>query len=218
MQGIFYCLLIGMFFLVQGTVALTQPDALFLPARAADPVSSPSEVDQLNAKSLEISDERAIAKRDPQALSQIWTQAVTILADFVGGQLNTTTGPNRALFQKNFVAEIDNAICTHYAGTAINAVLGADIVAACMAAILTGSKLDAAAEFTAAFTAGIACNIGVSFIFPPTPILSDITGFVDFICNQPKPCGNLLTDPKNCGACGNVVRASHPILYPANIP
>jgi hypothetical protein len=206
-----------MFFLIQGTAALVQPDAdvqpdaLLLPARNAETLFSPAEIAELDAKSLDIIDKR-LQERDGTSDAKLWAEVVNLLGEYVGGKLNSLLGPTnpcKGVFAQNFVAEIENAVCVKAGGQAINALLGADLVGACTTAILAGAVLDPPAELLAVFTAGVSCNFLVSYLYSHTPVLSDFTEFVDYICSQPKPCGDLLNDPNNCGCCGNVVSISN---------
>jgi hypothetical protein len=220
MQVFFLCLILGMFFLVQGAAALAEPDALPLPAHNSEALFSPAELAELNAKSLDIID-RSLQERDGASDAKIWTEVVSLLAEYVGGKLNTilsSSNPCKSGFAQNFLAEIENAVCVKAGGQVINAVLGADLAGACTTAILAGAVLDPPAELIAIFTAGVACNFMVSYLYSHTPILSDITQFVDFVCSQPQPCGDLLTDPNNCGCCGNVVSISNVIPTKPSYP
>jgi hypothetical protein len=207
MRGFFLCLILGMFFLIQGTAALVQPDALPLPTQTAEATFSSTEVADLNPNPLDTIDKR-LQKRDGTSDAKLWKDIVNLLAGYVGGKLDTffIPGPCKELFAQNFLAEIENAVCEKAGGDAINALIGADLATACTRAFIAGAVLEPPAELIALFTAGVACNFMVSWFFSHTPVLSDLTKFVDYICSQPKPCGDLLSDPKNCGCCGNVVR------------
>jgi hypothetical protein len=104
-------------------------------------------------------------------------------------------------FADNLVDEVAEAVCDNATGQVITKALGVDLVEECVAAIYTVNALMAPKlEFLSVFGAGILCNRLVSEALP------GIDALTNAICNQPKRCSNdLLTDPNNCGSCGNVV-------------
>jgi hypothetical protein len=131
------------------------------------------------------------------------------LGEYLGGKLNKLSDHEKQLFEENFVNELANAICEKYVGQYANQlitkIIGADLTEACTTAALASAVFEPPLEFLAVLVAGTACNAILGWLFDHTPVLSTITGMVDEICKIPKPCGDLLTDPLNCGFCGNKV-------------
>jgi hypothetical protein len=133
-----------------------------------------------------------LAKRK---LTPGWKAFSDAFSAYLAGKLSTPE------FANNLVDEVAKAVCDNAAGQVITKALGVDLVEECVAAIYTANALTAPElEFLSVFGAGILCNLLVSEALP------GIDALTNAICNQPKPCSNdLLTDPNNCGSCGNVV-------------
>jgi hypothetical protein len=113
-------------------------------------------------------------------------------------------------FANNLVAEIFSAICNHASGVILTNTLGVDLVEACTTFIYTSNLITAPElEFLSFFAAGVTCNLLISFSLP------EVSALTNFVCQQPNPCSmDLLTDPNNCGQCGNVVsRTSFPSYF-----
>lgn len=183
---------------IQGTFALTPLNA-YLEVRSIE--ATENEVAEIQPVSMEL-----VTRATPAEELEVFKEFANLVAEYVGGKIDSATKPdpeNKGLFAKNLVAEIENAICQHYAGKLINAALGADLVEACVTAVLAAAVVDPPLELLAVFGAGTLCNVAVAKLFPIIPEVTD--KLVEAFCSEPKPCGDLLNDPKNCGACGNVV-------------
>ena len=104
-------------------------------------------------------------------------------------------------FANNLAEELEELVCDHAADLFITDALGVDVVETCMTALYMGNAIVAPElEVLSVFGASILCNLLVSEALP------GIWELTDAIYKQPKPCSeDLLTDPENCGKCGNVV-------------
>jgi hypothetical protein len=124
-----------------------------------------------------------------------WKAFSDAFSEYLAGKLSSPE------FADNLVEELAKAVCDHAAGQAITKVLGVDLVETCVTAIYTGNALVAPElEFLSVFGASVVCNLLVSEALP------GIGALTEAICAEPKPCSeDLLTDPNNCGSCGNVV-------------
>jgi len=133
-----------------------------------------------------------LAKRE---LTPGWKAFSDAFSEYLAGKLSTPE------FADNLVDEVAEAVCDHVAGQVITKALGVDLVEECVAAVYTANTLTAPElEFLSVFGASVLCNLLVSEALP------GIEELTNAICNQPKPCSeDLLTDPNNCGSCGNVV-------------
>jgi hypothetical protein len=184
-----WCLALLFFgFLIQGTLA-TGP----FPQHNVEVIST--ERSLLESKDLSHSS-LAITER---ALTPGWKTFSDLFSEYLAGKLTTPE------FADNLVAEVAEAVCDHAAGVVITELLGVDLVEACVAAIYTGNAIVAPElEFLSVFGASILCNMLVAEALP------GIGALTDAICKEPKPCSSdMLTDPLNCGACGNVVSSPH---------
>lgn len=146
-----------------------------------------------------------LAKRK---LAPGWKTFSDLFSEYLAGKINSPE------FADNLIAEIEEAVCDHAAGVLITEALGVDLVEACVTAIYTGNALVAPElEFLSVFGASIICNLLVSEALPGIEVLTDA------ICKEPKPCSeDLLTDPNNCGTCGNVVSTSLLLIFPLHGP
>lgn len=145
-----------------------------------------------NSRALVNYTQHELAKRE---LVPGWKAFSDAFSAYLAGKLSSPG------FADNLVDEVAEAVCDNAAGQVITKALGVDLVEECAAAIYTVNALTAPElEFLSVFGAGILCNLLVSEALP------GIDALTNAICNQPKPCSNdLLTDPNNCGSCGNVV-------------
>lgn len=120
-------------------------------------------------------------------------------ADYLGAKV-TAANASGAGFATNLVAEVSDAVCSNFqrGTTSTPSVIGT-LLEDCISIIYTGNALTAdELEFLSIFGASLLCNYAVNEALP------QMSQYTDALCNGAKPCGNLLTDPKNCGACGNV--------------
>jgi hypothetical protein len=144
-----------------------------------------------------------------RALGRGWEQFASDFAEYLAGKIGNPE------FGDNLVDELASAVCDHGAGVIINKAIGADLVEECVAAIYTANAVVAPElEFLSVLGAGILCNLIVSDALP------QIGELTDAICHHEKPCSeDLLTDPNNCGSCGNVVCFPFPFsLFPPPYP
>jgi uncharacterized protein (DUF736 family) len=184
--------------LAQGTLALTHVShaaAELIPVER----SVPDDSALLNHTRLEL------AKRE---LTPGWKVFSDLFSEYLADKI---TSPG---FADNLIAEIEEAVCDHAVGVLITEALAVDLVDVCVTAIYTGNALVAPElEFLSVFGASIICNVLVSDALP------GIGALTDAICKEPKPCSeDLLTDPKNCGSCGNVVSTSLLLIFPLHGP
>ncbi|KAI9863286.1 MAG: hypothetical protein M1824_000486 [Vezdaea acicularis] len=174
-------------FLVQGSTAYVhQEDAFQLAPRSSASV----ELSEYNSSFVDLRD------RD---LGKYYEQFAKLFSEYLAGKLTTavTPGGDGEIFADNVVAEIAEAVCDHFVGGAISTVLIGDLVETCISAIYTGNLIIAPElEFLSIFGASLLCNFAVNEAIP------QIGQLTDALCKVPKPCGDLLTDPNNCGACG----------------
>ena len=133
-----------------------------------------------------------LAKRE---LAPGWKAFSDAFSEYLAGKLSSPE------FADNLVEELAEAVCDHATGQVITKALGVDLVEECVTAVYTANALTAPElEFLSVFGASVLCNLLVSEALP------GIEELTDAICKQPKPCSeDLLTDPNNCGSCGNVV-------------
>jgi hypothetical protein len=170
--------------LIQGNLAATSPSR-----SSVDIISTEGSL--LDSKNHNHT-QHPITKR---ALAPGWKTFSDLFSEYLAGKI---TSPE---FASNLVDEIAEAVCDHATGVLITEALGVDLVEACVTAIYTGNALVAPElEFLSVFGASLICNLLIADALP------GIGQLTDAICKEPKPCSeDLLTDPENCGACGNVV-------------
>jgi hypothetical protein len=182
-----WCIVLLLFgLLVQGTQA----------SAYAFPVTS----GELNLVEHAVSDNHALVNSTQhelvkRALTPGWKAFSDAFSEYLAGKLS------KPEFANNLVDELAKAVCDHVAGQVITKALGVDLVEGCVTAIYTANALTAPElEFLSVLGASVLCNLLVSEALP------GIEELTNAICSQPKPCSeDLLTDPNNCGSCGNVV-------------
>jgi hypothetical protein len=182
-----WCVVLLLFgLLVQGTHASTYT------FHATPGEFTPVELDVPDNRALVNYTQHELAKRE---LTPGWKAFSDAFSAYLAGKLSTPE------FADNLVDEVTEAVCDNAAGQVITKALGVDLVEECVTAIYTANALTAPElEFLSVFGASILCNLLVSEALP------GIDALTNAICNQPKPCSeDLLTDPNNCGSCGNVV-------------
>lgn len=131
-------------------------------------------------------------------LNKFFKTFADLFSEYLANKL-TAAGGKGELFADNLVAEVEEAVCDHFVNGAISAVALGTLLEDCVAAVYAGNLLVAPElEFLSVFGAGLLCNYAINELFP------GIGELTDAVCKDKKTCGNLLTDPKNCGACGNV--------------
>lgn len=110
-------------------------------------------------------------------------------------------------FADNLVNTVYETLCQFMfsaAGTTTDLVLGATepVVEGCTATIIALCALEPPVDVVAAFGAHTVCDVSIAWAIDNLPLGSGKLGdVVDEFCKQPKPCGDLLTDPQNCGKC-----------------
>ena len=180
-------------FLVQGSTAFSHHD------KAAAPI--------LVDRSLAVDMDQSVttySELQSRELNKFFKTFADLFSEYLANKL-TAAGGKGDLFADNLVAEVEEAVCDHYVNGAISAVALGTLLEDCVAAVYAGNLLVAPElEFLSVFGAGLLCNYAINELFP------GIGELTDAVCKDKKTCGNLLTDPKNCGACGNVVRISYP--------
>jgi hypothetical protein len=139
-----------------------------------------------------------LAKR---ALPELFSKFADLFGEYLAGKLTTATSPEGGeLFADNLIGEVEEAVCDHLVGGALSTALIPELVETCVTAVYTGNALVAPElEFLSVLGATVLCNYAVNEAFP------GIGELTDAVCKDKKPCGDLLTDPNNCGSCGNVV-------------
>ncbi|MCJ1248042.1 hypothetical protein MMC30_005257 [Trapelia coarctata] len=198
-------LLLAISLLVQGTTAFHQQSGQL---QASPKEARGTELDL----SFAVPAELEVRELDARDLSTLYSDFAKNFAEYLANKITNAanSGGKGDVFANNLIAEISEAVCDHFVGGAISNVLIGDLVEECIAAVYTGNALVAPElEFLSIFGAALLCNAAVNEIIPQ---IGDLT---DALCKGPKPCGNLLTDPNNCGACGNVVSNSPTIVIQA---
>lgn len=175
-------------FLVQNTAALSYPDKAVAPILVDRSLSM--NMDQPGTTYGEL---------QSRELNKFFKTFADLFSEYLANKL-TAAGGKGDLFADNLVAEVEEAVCDHFVNGAISAVALGTLLEDCVAAVYAGNLLVAPElEFLSVFGAGLLCNYAINELFP------GIGELTDAVCKDKKTCGNLLTDPKNCGACGNVV-------------
>jgi len=190
-----YLLLFSFVVLIQGTLALTERPTHLLPTTKLLATNDGSQNYSTDVTSLELR-----ATGQTPVLAPFLKNFAGLLSEYLNGKVQATE-KGEELFASNLIAEIENAVCSHLVGVAITKLTEFDAIEICVATIIEGSLLAPPAEFAAVFGAGLLCNYLFSELFP------QIDAFTNAFCALvPKPCSlDLLTDPKNCGKCGNAV-------------
>lgn len=183
----FWLALLALSFLFQGTLASS-----FFGASSLSKVLARSHEDRsINLQRRENSTASSSSISWPQWASSY----ASILTSQIGSESTAST----------LVATIEAAVCDQVTqpGTpsTVTTSLRQHLIQACTGAVYKNTIDAPDAVMLAIFGGAQLCNVLIAETFQP---LAPTAGIADQICAQPKPCGDILNDPSNCGACGNV--------------